>query len=202
MYGIRKFLAAIDMFKVAVAVSGGIDSAVAACLYQEVLGAKTCCWSTCQAAYNSGTTQELAARLARNLQALYTVVPIQAAVDLTVRQVSESRSPISPRPPVQLAGLLLRSREQPGSRPVRRVLAAWRPPSAAGFTCNANKSELTVGYTTLYGDQAGFLAALADLWKHQIYAWPEYINDRRGGSLSPAVAWRSCPAPNSPASRM
>jgi NAD+ synthase (glutamine-hydrolysing) len=45
-----------------------------------------------------------------------------------------------------------------------------------GFTCNANKSEMTVGYSTLYGDLAGFLAALADLWKHQVYALAEYLN--------------------------
>jgi NAD+ synthase (glutamine-hydrolysing) len=47
-----------------------------------------------------------------------------------------------------------------------------------GFTCNANKSELTVGYSTLYGDQAGFLAALADLWKHQVYALAQFLNEQ------------------------
>jgi NAD+ synthase (glutamine-hydrolysing) len=56
------------------------------------------------------------------------------------------------------------------------VLAGLAAAFGGGFTCNANKSELTVGYSTLYGDQAGFLAALADLWKHQVYALGEYLN--------------------------
>ena len=52
----------------------------------------------------------------------------------------------------------------------------WGAAFGGAFTCNANKTELTVGYTTLYGDQGGFLAALADLWKHQVYALGRYLN--------------------------
>lgn len=57
-----------------------------------------------------------------------------------------------------------------------RLLAGIAAAFGGGFTCNANKSELTVGYSTLYGDQAGFLAALADLWKHQVYQLAQYLN--------------------------
>ena len=46
-----------------------------------------------------------------------------------------------------------------------------------GFTCNANKAETTVGYSTLYGDQSGFLAGLADLWKYQVYELAHYLNE-------------------------
>lgn len=46
------------------------------------------------------------------------------------------------------------------------------------FTCNANKAETTVGYATLYGDEAGFLCALADLWKFQIYNLANYLNEK------------------------
>lgn len=58
-----------------------------------------------------------------------------------------------------------------------RILAGVAAAFGGGFTCNANKSEMTVGYSTLYGDQAGFLAVLGDLWKHQVYALAEYLND-------------------------
>src|SRR5690606_12749571 len=44
------------------------------------------------------------------------------------------------------------------------------------FTCNANKSEMTVGYSTLYGDLGGFLANLGDLWKGEIYSLAEFLN--------------------------
>lgn len=49
-------------------------------------------------------------------------------------------------------------------------------PAGGIFTCNANKTELTVGYGTLYGDLSGALAATADLWKHQIYALGRTLN--------------------------
>ena len=57
-------------------------------------------------------------------------------------------------------------------RVLSSIAAAW----GAGFTCNGNKAECTVGYATLYGDLAGFLAALADLWKYQVYDLARYLN--------------------------
>jgi len=45
------------------------------------------------------------------------------------------------------------------------------------FVCNANKAELTVGYGTLYGDIAGFLAPLGDLWKQDVYAVGRHLNE-------------------------
>ena len=57
-----------------------------------------------------------------------------------------------------------------------RILAAVAAAFGGVFTCNANKAESTVGYATLYGDGAGFLAATADLWKHQIYSLADYLN--------------------------
>ena len=58
-----------------------------------------------------------------------------------------------------------------------RILAALAAAFGGGFSCNANKAETSVGYSTLYGDQAGFLAALADLWKHQVYDLARYMNE-------------------------
>ena len=59
-----------------------------------------------------------------------------------------------------------------------RVLAGAAAAFGGGFTCNANKAETTVGYSTLYGDQSGFLCALADLWKHQVYELAYYLNEQ------------------------
>ena len=57
-----------------------------------------------------------------------------------------------------------------------RILAAAAAAFGGVFTCNANKAESAVGYATLYGDSAGFLAATADLWKHQVYDLARYLN--------------------------
>ena len=59
-----------------------------------------------------------------------------------------------------------------------RLLAAAAAAWDAVFTCNSNKAELTVGYTTFYGDLAGAFAAQADLWKHQIYQAANYFKQR------------------------
>jgi NAD+ synthase (glutamine-hydrolysing) len=58
-----------------------------------------------------------------------------------------------------------------------RVLAGLAAAFGGGFTCNANKAETTVGYSTLYGDQSGFFSALADLWKYQVYDLARYLNE-------------------------
>jgi NAD+ synthase (glutamine-hydrolysing) len=58
-----------------------------------------------------------------------------------------------------------------------RVLAGAAQAFGGVFSCNANKAEITVGYGTLYGDIAGFLAPLGDLWKHDVYAVGRFLNE-------------------------
>jgi len=60
---------------------------------------------------------------------------------------------------------------------LKRLMVALAAAFGGVFTCNANKAEATVGYTTLYGDLAGYLAALADLWKGEVYALGRYLNE-------------------------
>ena len=59
-----------------------------------------------------------------------------------------------------------------------RVLSAISGAFGGVFTCNANKSEATVGYTTLYGDLGGFLANIADLWKGEVYQLARHVNEQ------------------------
>jgi NAD+ synthase (glutamine-hydrolysing) len=195
-YGTTKFLAAIGMERVVIGVSGGIDSAVAAALYTDVLGPDNVLLVNLPSVYNSSTTKNLAAQLAKNLGCLYTVVPIQEAIEYTVGQLSHAdivnmRSNSISRlavTPFMAENIQARDRSA-------RVLAGLAAAFGGGFTCNANKSELTVGYATLYGDQSGFLAALADLWKHQIYAVGEYLNASvYGREVIPASTFRLFPS--------
>ena len=57
-----------------------------------------------------------------------------------------------------------------------RILAGLAASVGGAFTCNGNKTEFTIGYATLYGDLAGFLAASGDLWKYQVYDLANYLN--------------------------
>lgn len=176
-YGISKFLSFIGMARVVVGVSGGIDSAVSACLYARILGPENVLLVNMPSVFNSRTTRDLAARLAGNLGCLYTVMPIQEVVDYTVKQLGETPI-VNLRDGAQFhlqVSPFVRENIQARDRSAR-ILAGVAAAFGGGFTCNANKSEMTVGYSTLYGDLAGFLAALADLWKHQVYALAEYLN--------------------------
>ena len=59
-----------------------------------------------------------------------------------------------------------------------RILAGIASAVNGAFTCNGNKTEFTVGYATMYGDLAGFLAVTGDVWKTDMYALARYMNER------------------------
>ena len=58
-----------------------------------------------------------------------------------------------------------------------RILAGIASAVNGAFTCNGNKTEFTVGYATIYGDLAGFLALTGDVWKTDVYALARYMNE-------------------------
>lgn len=178
-YGVKSFLADINMDKVVIGISGGIDSAVSAALYTHILGPENVLLLNMPSIYNSETTKNLAYELAENLGCNYASIPIQESVEQTIKQLENT--PITllkdhSQMHLSVSSLVaenIQARDRSG-----RILAACAAAFGGGFTCNANKTETTVGYSTMYGDNAGFLSALADLWKFQIYDLARYLNNK------------------------
>lgn len=177
-YGIKKFLKNIRMQKVIIGISGGIDSAVASALYADILGAENITLINMPSKFNSATTKGLSSQLAHNLGCNYAIVPIQEVVDFTVNQFENTditHLATNDVHKVQVSSFVkenIQARDRSA-----RILAGMAASISGGFTCNANKAETTVGYSTLYGDQSGFLAGLADLWKYQVYELAHYLNE-------------------------
>jgi NAD+ synthase (glutamine-hydrolysing) len=178
-YGTTKFLSSIGLKDVVIGVSGGIDSAVAAALFTDILGPEHVYMVNMPSVFNSQTTRSLSYKLARNFGCWFTEIPIQQSVDHTVEQMGNLEVENLGTGAVKQLTVSsfvienIQARDRSG-----RILAAIAATMQSGFTCNANKTEMTVGYSTLYGDLAGFLAALGDLWKHQVYDLAHYCNEK------------------------
>ena len=177
-HGVKSFLGQIGMKKIVIGISGGIDSAVDAALYTKVLGPENVLLVNMPSKFNSSTTKNLSEQLAKNLGCNYMVVPIQESVDWTVKQIESTPMTFLSNGTSKKIELSSFVRENIQARDrSARILATLAAAFGGGFTCNANKAETTVGYATMYGDSAGVLSALADLWKYQVYDLARYINE-------------------------
>lgn len=178
-YGTKKFLQQCGIKKMTVGLSGGIDSAVTAAMYADILGAENLLLINLPSQYNSSTTRDLARQMANALGANYAVLPITQSYELTVNQLTST--PITNLATgenfyLQLTDLVkenIQARDR-GARLIAAASAAF----GGAFSCNSNKAELAVGYATFYGDIAGALAMLGDLWKYQVYALGHYLNEK------------------------
>ncbi len=169
VFGVKYFMAQIGGKRAVIGLSGGVDSALVACVYTAALGKENVLLVNMPSRYNSETTKGLAGQLAEALNTHYTIMPIEESVALTLKQLKNTpvKSPagevwyLNPGP-LALENLQARDRS---ARLLATIASSW----GAVFTSNGNKAEASVGYATFYGDLAGAISCLADLWKHQVY---------------------------------
>ncbi len=169
VWAIRNFCISIGANHATIGISGGIDSALAACLYTQALGNENVLLISMPSKFTSEITRDLAEKMARKLQTNYMEMPMQQAFEYLVGQFMRTQ--------VKRAGggtdwtitLNQAAQENVQARERARILAAATAGYGGIFACNGNKAESTVGYATFYGDLSGAFAVAGDLWKHQVY---------------------------------
>lgn len=177
-YGTEKFLNQCGIRKMTIGLSGGIDSAVTAAMYADILGPKNILLLNLPSQFNSATTQSLAQRLAHALGANYASISIGQSYEHTIKQLENTsiifykdNSSFNLRIN-QLGRENIQARDR-GARIIAAAAAAF----GGAFSCNSNKAEIAIGYATFYGDICGAVAMIGDLWKRQVYALGRYLND-------------------------
>lgn len=178
LQGTKWMLQRLGLNRVVVGISGGIDSAVAAAVYRALLPPENLMLVAMPGPFTSETTSKLGRTLAANLGTALLELPIHAGVDLTRAQFAAAST--RDHPAMGDAGawrLDERALENVQARDRgARLLAAVAAVFGGVVSCNANKTEITVGYGTLYGDMIGWLSILGDLWKGDVYTLGRYLN--------------------------
>ena len=154
-----------------VGLSGGIDSSVVACLLERAFGSERVFAVNMPTRFNAAVTRGNAKGLAERLGLDYLSVPIEELYGAVSKVVREAVFPRSAGDYSQLVDENLQARIR-GSD----VLSGLAARHGLLFTNNGNKTEMALGYTTLYGDLAGAAAPIADLYKVQVYEVGEYLN--------------------------
>jgi NAD+ synthase (glutamine-hydrolysing) len=162
--------------KALLGLSGGIDSAVTCALAAEALGAERVVGVTMPSAYSSSGSVSDSEALAENLGVEFHHVSIRPAVDAFRAMLA----PLFAGRPEDVTEENLQAR----TRGV--TLMALSNKFGHLLLTTGNKSEMAVGYATLYGDMNGGLAVLADVFKTEVYALARYINERAGREVIPA----------------
>jgi NAD+ synthase (glutamine-hydrolysing) len=167
--GIRDYFEKMGFGKAVVGSSGGIDSAVTQVLAVEALGKENVRALLMPSQYSSSHSVEDAELLSKNLNNQYDIVPIKNIYDSFLHELT----PIFKNEPFGIAEENIQSRTR------GNLLMAVANKFGYILLNTSNKSELATGYGTLYGDMAGGLSVLGDVYKMQVYALAKYINKHK-----------------------
>ncbi len=174
--GIRDYFHKTGAFTMAlVGLSGGIDSAVTCALAVEALGPERVIGVTMPSIYSSAGSVGDSAMLADNLGITLRTIPIKEPVAAFERVLADPFEGTE-------SGI---AEENIQARTRGVLLMALSNKFHYLLLSTGNKSELAVGYATLYGDMNGGLGVLGDVLKTEVYRLAEYINLRTGKELIP-----------------
>jgi NAD+ synthase (glutamine-hydrolysing) len=182
--GLRDYVEKNGFTEIVVGVSGGIDSALVAALAAESLGPEHVHCVSMPSRFSSEATRRDARALAESLGAHFLELPIDSIYDsfeAALADVFADREPDLTEENLQarIRGVLLMALSNK---------FGWL------LLATGNKSELSVGYATLYGDMAGGFALIKDVFKTDVFLLARHLNERAGRELIPASIIERAPS--------
>ncbi|HRK61178.1 MAG TPA: NAD+ synthase [Candidatus Omnitrophota bacterium] len=172
--GVKDYFRKNGFKKAVIGLSGGIDSALVAAIAVDALGADAVRGITMPSQYSSEGSWKDSMELAKNLGIQCRVYPIQEKFDFVLKQYREQKRRYGDSVPVD--GTLGLAVENLQARLRGLELMFISNDEGSLVLTTGNKSELAMGYCTLYGDMCGGLAVLGDVYKTQVYALCRYRN--------------------------
>jgi len=180
--GARDYVTKCGFQKVLVGLSGGIDSSFVAALAADALGPENVSGISMPGPYSSPGSIRDAEALARNLKIDFRVIPITPIFESYLTTLDPAFEGL-PRDVTE---------ENVQARIRGNILMALSNKFGSLLLTTGNKSELAVGYCTLYGDMAGGLAVIADVPKTMVYELSRYVN--RSGERIPQACLDKAPS--------
>ena len=170
--------------RILIGLSGGIDSALTAAIAVDALGKKGVVGVAMPSQYSSKSSREDARLLAKNLGIQFLTVPITDIFQAYLKTLSSSFK--GPKPDVTEENIQARIRGN--------ILMALSNKFGWLVVTTGNKSEMSVGYCTLYGDMAGGYAVLKDVPKTLVYELAKYKNKKEGKTIIPKNVFMKAPS--------
>jgi NAD+ synthase (glutamine-hydrolysing) len=196
--GLRDYVGKNGFDRVVLGLSGGVDSALVALIATDALGADRVVCVVMPSPHSSDETQADARRIAENVGAELIEIPIASAMDAYAQLLADPFEGGDGGHPDPAA----RAAEEARDLAAENIQARIRGNLVMALSnrhgwlvlTTGNKSELSVGYATLYGDMAGGFAVLKDVPKTLVYELVRLRNEREGRELVPASVLERAPS--------
>jgi NAD+ synthase (glutamine-hydrolysing) len=175
--GINDYFSKLGFKKAVLGMSGGIDSAVVLALAVKALGKENVLPVLLPSPYSSDASKHDALHMIRNLETPHKIIPIEAGMKSYDTMLAPS-----------FEGMKADVTEENLQARIRGTLLMALSNKFNYILLNtSNKSEFSVGYSTLYGDSIGAISVLGDLYKTEVYALARYINTVQNNCIPEAI---------------
>jgi NAD+ synthetase len=175
VYGLAEYLQENRFPGVVLGLSGGVDSALVLKIAADAAGAENVHAVMMPSPYTSQMSLDDAAQLADNLGVRYSIIPIAPIFEAYKAGLAQ-----------EFAGLKEDLTEENLQARIRgTLLMAISNKQGKMLAATGNKSEVSVGYSTLYGDTCGGYAPISDVFKTEVYALCRWLNARAGRDIIP-----------------